>query len=629
MKAAIIGSAALEYNGGAERSATQIAYILKSLGYDVTLFSPEPFEIKENIKVDFSYINNVFNGDIFANKFINKISNGVSIGFVGLFSFKNIYEKIKGYDLYYFMNPNFLFYKSLKYFHKNNVKPEIILGNHGTYFEILNKKFYKKIFSGILTSIIFKYIKSNAIKIQVQNDFQEKFYERLGIPDELIYEVPQCNIDFNNYKIENNNDFNVLFLNKLEQNKGLKCLEKLIKKSDFNINIAGYSNKIDKLRNKYRDYNNVKFLGYISEEEKYKILSKSDVVLNLSKYESLSVSSIEGLASGLYLIGPNISGLNYIKKDLPDSVSIIKNHNINKYIKEIHRIRSIKNDNTEDYPKFRENIKYEAYRFFDRNIITNSLKKMITCNKIKNNNISIVTASLNEYDNISTWLKQIQDLIIQKDIKNIDEVVIVDDGSKDGTIEKVEEFEKNNPPFDIKLIKRNKKMGTVNAQITGARNAKNDYLIILDCDLQHPVKFIYNFVQMFNNGFDIIIGSRYINGGRNNWDADRGVISRVATMIAHTFFPFTYNIKDPLSGYFLVKKELISNLYPYNFMYKPLLYTLIFNNKNKKYIEIPIEMMNRVNGTSKIVTGYSRTILFYFREILIYWRDNLKLKIKF
>ncbi len=629
MKAAIIGSAALEYNGGAERNAVQIASILKSLGYDVTLFTPEPSEIKENVKVDFNYVNNAFNGDIFANKSINEISKGISIGFIGLFSFKNIYEKIKGYDLYYFVNPNFLFCNSLKYFHKNNAKPEVILGNHGTYFEILNKKFYKKILSNLLTLIIFRYLKTNTTKIQVQNDFQKNFYKKLGIPDNLIYEIPQCNIDFNNYKINDDNNFNILFLNKLTENKGLSSLEKLIKKSDFNINVAGYSSKLDTLREKYKNYSNVKFLGYINEEEKYRILSKSDVMLNLSKYESLSVSSIEGLASGLYLIGPDISGLNCIKTSVPDYVSIVKKHNVNQYINEIHRIRDIKNNNIENHLKLRENIKNSSSEFFDKSVINASLETMITENKTKNQNISIVTASLNEYDNIDIWLTQIKNLIIEKNIKNIDEVVIVDDGSNDGTIEKIEDFKKTSPPFEINLIKRNKKMGTVNAQITGARNAKNDYLIILDCDLQHPVKFIYNFVQMFNKGFDIIIGSRYIRGGKNNWGADRGVISRVATTIAHSFFPFTYNIKDPLSGYFLVKKKLISNLYPYDFMYKPLLYTLIFNNKNKKYIEIPIEMMNRVNGSSKIVTGYSKTVLFYSREILIYWRDNLKLKIKF
>ncbi|WP_061950910.1 hypothetical protein [Acidiplasma cupricumulans] len=60
-------------------------------------------------------------------------------------------------------------------------------------------------------------------------------------------------------------------------------------------------------------------------------------MINLSKYESLSITSIEGLASGLYIIAPKISGLEYIKS-MTEYMSIVKRNYIS-YINEIKRIK--------------------------------------------------------------------------------------------------------------------------------------------------------------------------------------------------------------------------------------------------------------------------------------------------
>ena len=629
-RAAIIGSQSLEFNGETERNVIQVAKIIHSLGYDVTIFTPVNFENKGK-KIDssfFAYNSTAFNRYFFGKKFILKITHGLSIGLIGALSFRDIFNKIKNYDLYYFVNPNFLFSKSMKYFYLNNTHPEIILGNHGTYFEILDRKLYRKPLLRVLNFLIFYYAKRNTIKIQVQNDAQHSFYNSIGMPPGSLLDIPQCIMDFDKYGIEPHKGFNVVFLNTFTNGKDLRILNDIIRKTDNDIDVLDYRQNISKIKNKYVIRKNITFHEYISEDTKQKILAKSDLMIDTSKYESLSIPSIEGLASGLVIVGPDISGINTLKRLVPDGVSIVEKRKPEYYIEKIDYYSHLKSADPAEFERRRELIKQEAEQQFDKTIIGRSIKGMILKTPENKNKISIVTASLNEGANIKRYLDQVMNLIRSKHINSIDEIVIVDDGSTDNTISAIETFAKENTDIAISLVKRSKKMGTVDAQIAGANRAKNQYILVMDCDLQHPVEYIEKFVEKFNYGYEIIIGSRYIVGSKNSWEPKREVISRVATMIAHIMFPFTFKIKDPLAGYFLCKRSIIVSLKPYRYMYKLLLYVLIFNNINKNYTEIPIEMKSRTGGESKVVNSYSRTVLMYSREILTYYRDYNKSKWK-
>ena len=55
----------------------------------------------------------------------------------------------------------------------------------------------------------------------------------------------------------------------------------------------------------------------------------------------------------------------------------------------------------------------------------------------------------------------------------------------------------------------------------------------MDCDLQHRVNEIPTLLDKIDKDIDVIIGSRYVKGGKNKWIPYRGVISRIATFIAH------------------------------------------------------------------------------------------------
>ena len=251
--------------------------------------------------------------------------------------------------------------------------------------------------------------------------------------------------------------------------------------------------------------------------------------------------------------------------------------------------------------------------------LLNDAPEPSTTNNSKTNRIeiSLLTASLNEVKNIQIWLERISTLYFSNKIKEIKELVIVDDGSKDGTLDEIIKAKKDYP-IPIKLIQRNIKTGTLNAQIVGTVSCEYEHVLIMDCDLQHPTEFIPDFIQRLESDPDIIIGSRYVKGGTNDWPAYRGVVSRIATFLSHILLKNSRKIKDPLSGYFLIRKNLLTSLTPYEGMYKPLLFAISMST-TRKVIEIPVRMEQRNYGKSKIVTNPVMVIFRYIREILIFW----------
>ncbi|XP_077634483.1 dolichol-phosphate mannosyltransferase subunit 1 isoform X2 [Crocuta crocuta] len=107
------------------------------------------------------------------------------------------------------------------------------------------------------------------------------------------------------------------------------------------------------------------------------------------------------------------------------------------------------------------------------------------------------------------------------------EIIIIDDGSPDGTREVAEQLEKIYGSDTILLRPREKKLGLGTAYIHGMKHATGNYIIIMDADLSHHPKFIPEFIRKQKEGnFDIVSGTRYKgNGGVYGWDLKRKIIS--------------------------------------------------------------------------------------------------------
>jgi dolichol-phosphate mannosyltransferase len=134
----------------------------------------------------------------------------------------------------------------------------------------------------------------------------------------------------------------------------------------------------------------------------------------------------------------------------------------------------------------------------------------------------IVVPTYNEIEN----LKSLTEAIFQVVPSNI-EVLVVDDGSPDGTGGLADSIAKQNPRLHV--LHRAKKMGLGTAYVNGFRwGMENgfDAFIEMDADFSHNPKYLTEMIRQLSSN-DVVIGSRYVRGGGTvNWGWGRRVLSR-------------------------------------------------------------------------------------------------------
>lgn len=203
--------------------------------------------------------------------------------------------------------------------------------------------------------------------------------------------------------------------------------------------------------------------------------------------------------------------------------------------------------------------------------------------------ISIILPTYNEKENIEKLVREIFDVT-----KNNIEVIIVDDNSPDGTGLVAENLTKE---YNVKVIHRSRRLGLSPAVIEGFNIAKGDIIGVMDADLSHPPNLIPQMINLLKNDTaDVVVGSRYSIGGEvETWSFSRKLVSKFATSMAK----FLVDIKDPMSGFFFMKKNVVKNTKLNSKGYKILLEMLVKGNYNK-VIEVPYTFRGRGIGKSKL-----------------------------
>ena len=137
---------------------------------------------------------------------------------------------------------------------------------------------------------------------------------------------------------------------------------------------------------------------------------------------------------------------------------------------------------------------------------------------------AIIVPTLEEVDNIVPLVEQIEQTNVP-----FGEIIFVDDGSIDGTREKIRALA---TAHRVRLIERDgAERGLAGAIIAGANASSADVFVVMDADLSHPPEKIASLLQpILANEADLVIGSRYIPGGATpGWPAWRRFLSRVAS----------------------------------------------------------------------------------------------------
>jgi dolichol-phosphate mannosyltransferase len=218
----------------------------------------------------------------------------------------------------------------------------------------------------------------------------------------------------------------------------------------------------------------------------------------------------------------------------------------------------------------------------------------------------VVIPTYNERDNIVELIRRIDNAL-----KGIDyEVVVVDDNSPDGTADVAEGLSKDYP---VRVVRRPGKLGLATAVLDGVRSSRGDYVVVMDADLQHPPEVIPKMYEELIKGYDIVIASRYVVGGSvGGWGLTRRLISKTAILIAKLLIPRVRGIEDPISGFFMFRKEVLEgvSLSPKGFK---ILLEVLVKGRYSRVSEVPYTFGVRVRGTSKLS---SKELINYITHLL-------------
>ena len=233
----------------------------------------------------------------------------------------------------------------------------------------------------------------------------------------------------------------------------------------------------------------------------------------------------------------------------------------------------------------------------------------------------VIIPTYNEKENIEAIITAVMELPIEY------HVLVIDDGSPDGTAAIVKDLMANKFTHQLHLIERAGKLGLGTAYIAGFKWAiehQYDYIFEMDADFSHnPQDLLKLYDACANQGADVAIGSRYVSGVNVvNWPMGRVLMSYFASKYVR--FVLGMNVHDTTAGFVCYRREVLETIeldkirfkgYAFQIEMKFTTYKCGF-----KIQEVPIIFVNRVLGTSKMSGGiFSEALLGVVKLRLNSW----------
>ena len=240
-------------------------------------------------------------------------------------------------------------------------------------------------------------------------------------------------------------------------------------------------------------------------------------------------------------------------------------------------------------------------------------------NRSTKNTFALVIPTLNEAGNIDRILPRITEALSTTAYDY--ELIVVDDGSTDGTPEKVREW--SNRDERVRLLTRTNERGLAGAVLYGWSQTQADLLGVIDADLQHPPELLPDLLKCAESA-DIAIASRYAEGnGTAGWNPVRVAISRASTIAADWFISRKVRVTDPMSGFFAVHRSCIEGVHFQTTGFKLLLEILV-RGQIRTAREVPYHFGLREAGKSKA----GAAVAFHYLHLLsrlsrdLVWRSS-------
>ncbi len=212
--------------------------------------------------------------------------------------------------------------------------------------------------------------------------------------------------------------------------------------------------------------------------------------------------------------------------------------------------------------------------------------------------LSLILPTYNESGNIAEIIQILSELL-DPILANQYELIVVDDNSPDQTWKIALELTEQYP--QLKVLHRQAEKGLSTAVIRGWQVAKGEILGVIDADLQHPPEILLQLLEQMEQGADLVIASRHVEGGGvSEWSIIRRFLSRGAQMLGLVILPEVINrLSDPMSGFFMVRRKAIAeiNLSPVGYK---ILIEVAARGKIRWIAEVGYVFRERQAGESKV-----------------------------
>ncbi len=205
--------------------------------------------------------------------------------------------------------------------------------------------------------------------------------------------------------------------------------------------------------------------------------------------------------------------------------------------------------------------------------------------------LSLVIPTYNEAENLPRLVERVYNALEGYSF----ELIVVDDDSPDGTAAVANELSRD---FPLKLVVRTGQRALATAVLAGFHRATGRVLGVMDADLQHPPEYLTQILAAIDQGFDLVIASRYSQGGADQGSIVRRCMSKSAALLTRTVVSPARKTPDPLSGFFLLRREVVDGVELKLVGYKILLEVLV-RGKARQVTSLPYAFERRLAGNSK------------------------------
>ena len=236
--------------------------------------------------------------------------------------------------------------------------------------------------------------------------------------------------------------------------------------------------------------------------------------------------------------------------------------------------------------------------FTSRATTTTDTVDLFSSERVDANGVLIVTPTLNERDSIEQLIQGVRTHAPGAHI------LIVDDGSTDGTAEAALELARTGN--DVHVLQRGRKLGIGSAYQDGFQwglDRHYERFVSMDADLSHDPRYLPALIGATTSGADLAVGSRYLHGvSVVNWGLSRLALSVIANRYARTITGMA--VRDTTSGFQCFRREVLRTIDPRSFRFTG--YAFLVELKYRTFqhgyriCEVPIIFVDRRYGFSKL-----------------------------